>query len=166
MTYGRRRESFGVLDRLSYQFPDGAAGGRVPGTETPVDLLPTVQAGGFAGSALPLEAHAPVLINRSQIDALIAAVWGRCKFFTAPINVGTAPVLLRPNESRFYVFLLNTDAVNNLIVSFGRAPSSVTDGVRLFPNAFYEPLKIPQNEIWVLGSAAGVTGTLIVSAEI
>lgn len=75
--------------------------------------------------------------------------------------VGTNPVLIRPAENRIYLIVQNTSLANTLLVGVGYGPQIVAGGATgfiLLPNGGnYEPSVIPQQDIWVTGSAAGTT---------
>jgi hypothetical protein len=74
-------------------------------------------------------------------------------------TVGTQAVLVRKAEGRIYLLIQNTSLANQLFVAFGYAPSIVAGGATGFllaPNGgSIEPKCIPQQDIWLLGSAAG-----------
>lgn len=69
-------------------------------------------------------------------------------------TVGTTPILVRPAEDRLYLIVQNTSLAAQVYVGVGYPPSSVT-GILLAANGgAYEPYVIPQQEIWILASAA------------
>lgn len=150
-----------VLDRNSFQMPGDAT----PSTASPVDLLPVSGRQGFFHSETQGVPHDPVYLPVEQITALISAFWRKAKLLPQPFVVGiNNPLLVRAAEDRYYFFLINYDPLNTLTVNFGKAPAGVNDGIKLQPNGFYEPLAIPQQDIWLLGGAAGVVGELVVAA--
>lgn len=93
-------------------------------------------------------------------DELLAHIDHRVFFNTQVLLVGVANQVIRPEENRRYLFIQNTDGANNLFVGFGFEPSAI-NCVLIGPGGFYEPLWVPQNDIQMLGSAAGTNGTLI-----
>lgn len=94
---------------------------------------------------------------------LLKAMWGMVNFNQQPFNYGATPIQVRPVEDRAYLFILNTSLVQTIYVGFGQQPNSST-GIWIGPNnGFYEPWRIPQNDIWIGGSGAG-QGVLITAA--
>lgn len=75
-------------------------------------------------------------------------------------QVGTTPVLVRAAEARTYVLIQNTSAASQLIIAFGYPPSvtgtNITGLILAANGGNYEPAVIPQQDIWLLGSGAGV----------
>jgi len=76
-------------------------------------------------------------------------------------SVSTTAVLVRPMEDRLYIIIQNTSLANTLYVGVGYPPTTVT-GVLLAANGgAYEPTVVPQQEIWLLGSAANTTFVIL-----
>lgn len=90
----------------------------------------------------------------------------RGKVIQIPFTAQVAAIQLRPEElERFYMFIVNFDAANRIFVGFDTIPNA-TNGVPLAANfGFYEPWIVPTNAILVVGSAANVTGMLIIAIE-
>jgi hypothetical protein len=80
--------------------------------------------------------------------------------FTIGTTPSQAPVLDRPQNKRIFLMIQNTDPVNKLFVGFGTQPSSTVGMQIAAGGSILLDIRVPQNEIYVLGSAAGVTGTL------
>jgi hypothetical protein len=122
--------------------------------------LPVPQSGPLPGEA-PLPA--------SQLDALLAAIWRRTDVFMLPFTVGLVPVLLRPAEKRSYVFLQNQSGAATLALGINQPPGPLTSvpvaGLVIAANfGFYEPLAVPQGELWIVASAGATPGILLYSA--
>jgi hypothetical protein len=90
-----------------------------------------------------------------------------CNFNNVPITgIGTASarILLAPraNTRRTYLFIVNSHAANSLFATFGQ-DSTTTIGIPIQPNfGFVEyNVVVPQDDIFLIGSAAGTTGVLV-----
>lgn len=108
-------------------------------------------------------------IAQTQFNALIAALWKQTNIFMLPFTAGLAPILLRPAENRKYLFIQNQSAANIIGVSFGNEPGPVASApaaALLIPInlGFYEPIAVPQGEVWVNAAANGTPGILLYSA--
>jgi hypothetical protein len=94
-------------------------------------------------------------------DEALAHIDDKVNVVQQPFNIGAAPVSARPEESRRYLFILNTSAANNLFIGFGAAPTGAVTDFFIPAGGFYEPTKIPQNEIFLLGAGANTRGQLL-----
>lgn len=72
-----------------------------------------------------------------------------------------ASQMLRQREFRNYLLIQNTDSSGNLYVSFGQAATALSS-IIIGPGGYYEPRVVPQNEIYILGNEAAVTGVVII----
>lgn len=102
---------------------------------------------------------------RARLDQLENDFNRRVKFFAVPFSIGTAIQTLRPEEPRQYLFIQNTHATQILYLGFGYAPT-LTTGMQIGPQGFYEPYWTPQNDIQVLGSGANTTGLLLYASTV
>lgn len=76
-------------------------------------------------------------------------------FFTQLLFPYTnAAQLILPQSNRGYFLIQNLDAVANLFVGFGFQPSAGI-GLKIIPGAAYEPFTVPQNDVFIIGDAAG-----------
>lgn len=80
----------------------------------------------------------------------------------APVQftVGTTAVRVQEALFRKFLLLMNKDGAETLYFGFGWVPT-VTNGLPLTAGQGFEPFRYPINEIWVLASAANVTGLII-----
>lgn len=78
-----------------------------------------------------------------------------------PITAGLNVIKLQEYTLRKFMLIQNLDAVGTLFFGFGWSPS-LNFSLRIGPGEGYEPFAYPTNEIYVLGSAASVSGVLIV----
>lgn len=111
---------------------------------------------------------APVQLTLEQLTELLRAIWRKGELIVQPFlasNVGN-PVQIRPAESRSYVMVQNQSGANQIFVNFGRPPGvaggTPIDAFILGANlGFYEPICVPQNEIYVSAAAAATPGVLV-----
>lgn len=76
------------------------------------------------------------------------------------VSVTTTPaVALAANSLRAYLLIVNTGATP-VIVKFGSAPASGTDGVPIPAGGNYEPFRPPANSVYV--RTASSTSTLVI----
>lgn len=95
---------------------------------------------------------------------LLAATRRQGSFLTIPMNFGLEDVQIRDQEKRLYFLIQNTSAVGDMLLGFGSPP--ITGGTLvLVPGAAFEPFTVPTNDIYVRGTAAGMTGILIIAVE-
>lgn len=87
-------------------------------------------------------------------DPKFRAVQGQVNFFQLTPQYTVAPLLFLQAADRTYLFVQNLDGVENLFLGFGTRPA-VDQGIKLIPGAYYEPYKIPQNDVWIVGSGTG-----------
>lgn len=96
-------------------------------------------------------------------EVLLDAINRRAHFTLVPFTATTAalggPLRLRPEEPRRYCLIQNTSA-NQLFVGF-QSPPTPANGLLIGAGGFFEPLWVPQDEIWLLGGAAGTTGMAV-----
>lgn len=76
------------------------------------------------------------------------------------IPFDTEPVLILPATERTYFMVQNLSAVALLYMGFGTQPAAGRGFLVEAVNGWYEPFQVPQNDIWIVGNAAG-TCTLI-----
>lgn len=143
------------MDRIGQ--PGGSTGLSLPGG---LPALPVPPLG-------PSEADAP--LPPWQYEALVAALWRQAAVFMQPFTVGTTAILLRPAENRKYLFLQNQSATQNMALGLNQPPGPLTgspvSGLVILSNfGFYEPLVVPQGEIWIIAAAAATPGILLYSA--
>lgn len=85
-------------------------------------------------------------------------------FTTVPINIGVASVLIlpKPSTQRLFLFIINTSPVNQIIVNFGNQASAIL-GIPIAAALGFIGFDavVPQNDVYIIGSGAGTTGTLI-----
>jgi len=90
--------------------------------------------------------------------SLIYAIQRKANFQSIVGVVGTAPILARAMEERTYLIVQNTSVANTLFVGVGYQPANTGTGISgliLAANGGnYEPFCVPQEDIWLLGSAA------------
>lgn len=111
---------------------------------------------GAPNAAMPGENRLP-----EPWDSLLRGVQRKGNFTAQYGAVGQEPVLVRVLEDRLYLIIQNTTLANTLFVGVGYPPTTTT-GVLLAANGgAYEPSVIPQQEIWLLGSAANTTFVIL-----
>ena len=84
--------------------------------------------------------------------------------FVAPALA--VPLPIRPAEKRYWLFIQNTAAAGQLVLSFGTPPSPNGNAMTLNPLGLFEPEWVSQDEIWIAGAPAGTTGICIVATEL
>lgn len=155
---------------------------QTPYSELPADLFAgppprTQSAAGNGGSPIYGLALAPSSAPPQDkyaglppdLRALITAVQriGDVTMYSG--TVGTQAILVRPAERRTYLLLQNTSAANSLLFGIGVQPAVITGGFTGFLLAAnggsFEPQVIPQQDIWLLGSAAGTLFTIAFSTD-
>lgn len=88
-------------------------------------------------------------------------LYGRASFFhVALFNATGAAYMARQAERRAYILIQNLGLVN-MWVGFGKVPS-VNDGILIVPGGNFEPLKAPQNDIWIMSQAGVTQGNLLI----
>lgn len=86
-------------------------------------------------------------------------------FIHLPIAVTNVPQLVLPSEFRSYFLLQNLSLAVDIWVGFGVVPDPTNNrGVRVIKEQAYEPIRIPQNEVWVVASAAA-NGTIVYAID-
>lgn len=115
------------------------------------------------GTAKPLEFNTPNTVPiRDELRY--------SNFSNVPLNIGIASVrvLLKPSAGsrRVYLMIVNTDPANTLFVNFGQ-DATLLNGVPLVPNfgAWEFNTTVPQDDIYLIGSAAGTSGVLTFSND-
>jgi hypothetical protein len=72
--------------------------------------------------------------------------------------------LILPQSGRGYFLIQNLDAAANLYVGFGFQPSNGI-GLKIIPGTAYEPYVVPQNDVFIIGDAAGTCVVLFSSVN-
>lgn len=136
------------------------------------------QPGGFIAPPMGIPERAQITAGPSESDTplppwqfsqLLDALWRRNNVFMQPFLAGAVPILLRPAEKRQYLFIQNQSAANQFTIGINQAPdppAAVPANGLIIPInlGFYEPLVVPQGEIWVVAAAANTPGVLLYSA--
>lgn len=104
-----------------------------------------------------------------QFLALLEGIWKKEEIYTTPFVAGLIPVKLRNAENRRYLFIQNQSTINNMAIGFNQPPGALavapTNGLIIpFNFGFYEPLVIPQGEIWIVAAANATPGFMLYSA--
>lgn len=94
-------------------------------------------------------------------DEMLKHIDDKVNIVMQPFNIGAVAVSIRPEESRRYLFIVNNSAANNLFIGFGQPPTGAVTDFFIPAGGFYEPLKVPQNEIFFLGAGANTRGQIL-----
>jgi len=93
--------------------------------------------------------------------SLIYASQRKGNFQSVVGTVGTTAILARPAENRTYIIIQNTSAANILFIGVGYQPTNngtaITGLILAANGGNFEPAVIPQEDIYVLGNAAGTS---------
>ena len=93
--------------------------------------------------------------------SLIYASQRKGNFQSVVGTVGATAILARPAESRTYLIVQNTSAANILFVGVGYQPTNngttITGLILAANGGNFEPSVIPQEDIYLLGNAAGTS---------
>lgn len=99
--------------------------------------------------------------------SLMYGIQRKGNFIPITGSVGTTPILARAAEERTYVIIQNTSAANQLFVGVGYQPvntgAGVTGLILAANGGNFEPGVIPQQDIWLLGSAANTLFVMYVA---
>lgn len=128
----------------------------IPNRGVPFDLDPTRRIYVEGQDAV----DAGPAINQAFADAVLRGLERQARFVPINFAAGIASNLLHSQQKRRYLFIQNTSAAGILYLGFGYAPTATT-GLIIQPGGFYEPFQVPDNDIFVLGSAASVTGVML-----
>jgi hypothetical protein len=145
------------------------AGYRPNAPGVPLDLV-SLRSARESGPYAPGEQPGTRIVQLTieQLTELLRAIWKRGELIVTPFlatNAGN-PQLIRPAEGRSYCMIQNQSGGAQIFVNFGRPPGPVAgapiDAFILGANlGFYEPIMVPQNEIYVSASAAATPGVLV-----
>lgn len=154
--------------------PPPGNGGYSPGYDTigtrrtvPGAASATTNAGQSTSITLASMSQIPALAQFAPVIALLTsmlvdAVLEKRNFLNLTFTVDTTAVVqLRPKENRGYLLIQNNSAAA-MFVGIGYPPTPVT-GIQIPTGGNYEPLKVPQEDIYVLGSAAAQLGVVLYS---
>ena len=140
-----------------------------------VDLNPNrlvnstlVSSEGFAPSDLP-PGYVPGGVNNApyvQLDPLqwrqlLSDIQGMYNFQQIGFGVNTTGALVRYAEKRNYLLIQNT-GITVLYVGFGSLPTAA-NGLQIPAGGNYEPLKVPQNDIFLASQSGTATGVIILA---
>jgi hypothetical protein len=88
------------------------------------------------------------------------------KFITLSFDYTLVPLLLLPADFRSYLLIQNLSLANDLWIGFDTQPDPANSrGIRIAKELAFEPGRIPQNAIWVMGSPAVGKGTILYSID-
>lgn len=152
------------LDLIALRRNAEGGGYAAPSDIDPLAKLPPNMGMGEGG---PLDKT--FALNWKQLETLLLASWRQGRLIVQPfIATSAAPIIVRPQEPRFYLFIQNQSVVNQLSVNFGRPAGALgivpVNGIIIAPNfGFYEPLMVPQDEISIIASGVGTPGIVIYS---
>lgn len=113
----------------------------------PVGVPP--RGGDFAPASTPGAAPIEVALSERQSN------W-QAIVFTA----GVTGIKVQDFTYRKFFLIQNKSAVGTLYVGFGYEPNAL-NGIVLPAGVGFEPYSYPINDIWVLGTVAGMNGVLI-----
>lgn len=117
------------------------------GIAPPLGVPP--RAADYAPSSTP--GRPPVDVSLSERQSNWQAI-----VFTA----GTTAIKVQDFTYRKFFLIQNKSAVGTLYVGFGYEPNAL-NGIVLPAGVGFEPYSYPINDIWVLGTVAGMNGVLI-----
>jgi hypothetical protein len=103
-----------------------------------------------------------------QFRILIESVYRQGNLVQVPFMAMIEPVLIRPSEARNYCFVQNQSGAAQIVISFGQqanaASATPVNGCIIGANlGFYEPICVPQDDLWISASADNTPGLLIVA---
>lgn len=84
---------------------------------------------------------------------------------TAKTVTSASGLLLAANPTRQYLLIQNNDATGIVYVNFGAGPATVANGAKVAPGASYEPLIIPTDAIYCIGSIASNANVLVIEGN-
>jgi hypothetical protein len=85
-------------------------------------------------------------------------------FIHFPFNYGLVPVKILDADLRTHFMIQNYDLAFDIWLGNGIVPLVGSTGVRVKSELAFEPLRVPQNEVWVVGTGAG-KGEIIYSLD-
>lgn len=141
-----------------------------PGSNLPLDLIALRAAHQPRDITQPREvevAGVPLRLSEDQFQRLLDAVFRRANIVMQTfLATNAAPIQLRPQEKRSYLFIQNQSVANNMVLKTGASPSAFgtvpADGIIVPANlGFYEPIQVPQDSLWIIAAAAATPGLLI-----
>lgn len=89
-------------------------------------------------------------------EMTLRAVRRQSNFQMVTVPFDTTANLILPAAERTYFMVQNISAASLLYVGFGTEPIAGTKGFLVEAvNGWYEPFQVPQNDIWLVGNAAG-----------
>jgi hypothetical protein len=81
---------------------------------------------------------------------------GLQSFLHLPFDYSLVPVLIQVAQFRTSFMMQNLSLVDDLWLGLGIVPDPVNSvGIRIAKELAYEPLKVPQNDIWIIGTGVG-----------
>jgi hypothetical protein len=102
-----------------------------------------------------------VALSDLQWQQLLQDVQGQYNFQQIGFSAVAAGALIRNAEKRNYILIQNTGAAN-LYVGFGLNPTQ-NNGLVIVPGGNYEPLKVPQNDIYIASASGTVSGVIVLA---
>jgi len=103
----------------------------------------------------------PVQLTLDQLQRLLTRMDRRANFIEVDWVVNqNQPQLVLPQANRTYFLIQNLSPAANIFMGFGK-PSTLINGIKLVPLGDYEPLWVPQNDIWINSDTNGAFGTII-----
>ncbi len=136
--------------------------GRVPSAGMPLDVM---------AQAAAKNTRPPILTPNEQArDDSLTALRRQSAFIQSAFiatNAGTGIVgsvtgIIRPAEFRTYFLIQNTAGAGIIYIGFGQSPTPGS-ALQIAPGGYYEPYQVPQNDIYIFGNVAAVTGILLVA---
>jgi hypothetical protein len=119
-------------------------------------LTPPISRPGPAGANIPpAGAFAPMPNGAMQQTGANQSNWQFLNF-----EAGLSVIKIQDYLLRKFLLIQNRSTTGTIYVGFGWAPTPL-NGLVLHAGVSYEPYTYPTNEIYVLGSVAGVSGLLI-----
>lgn len=96
---------------------------------------------------------------------VITALLGKVDVYPVTFTQSqNAAQLWLPSQDRTYLIIQNKDAANKLYVGIGYVPTAGS-GFVITAGGFYEPFRVPQQEIWLLADVAPVSGLILVATQ-
>jgi hypothetical protein len=142
--------------------PPGIPTRDIPGYDTTQTRLS--QTGTFRAIPMPPELLDPGNPWYKLIEFCIDIVVGKQDFLASDFTVTNASAtLVRQAEERSY-FLVQNNSAASILIGFGYAPTPTT-GLVLPSGGVYEPFKVPQNDVFILGTVVGAQNGVVLYAN-
>ena len=124
-----------------------------------IDVPPGVVTTALPGQRKKRPVQVPAW-SRWLAGILVPNLFPALRFTGRPFSTQSDSFELSSGKSTRRYLLIQNNSIGTLYLNFDN-DASASNGVKIPPGGYYEPLRVPQNSLYIIGDSAGLVGFLV-----